>query len=117
MADSMKFMLFKQGQGHPPFQLLELHPVTPLNCWYLSALFYSVPWFLCSSPPTLPARGLPLPSLLQASVPEGTTLHSVCTCRVCDPAMGSSQDRKLLGDGDRVVFVCTPKQSTVPGTQ
>lgn len=75
----------------------------------LCVLLFSVPRILCSSPSTLPPTGLPLPSLLQVSPAEGTTLCCMCAHRVCDPALRSSGDRKLLGDGDCIMFIYTPK--------
>ena len=75
----------------------------------LSVLLFSVPRILCSFPSTLPPMGLPLPSLLQVSLAKGTTLCCMCAHRVCDPALRSSGDWKLLGDGDCIMFIYTPK--------
>ena len=51
-ADSMKWMCFSGGQGHP--QIFELGPLTLLNCWCLCVIssLFLVPLFISIYPPS-----------------------------------------------------------------
>lgn len=74
----------KGVQRHPPTQLLEPHPLTPLNCWYLSARAFLLWSYSFSNPP--PPRALLFQASCRSLLLKGRhcTLytHSMWSCHV-----------------------------------